>query len=155
MSRYDLVINGISYIVEILSVAHGQATVGVNGVTYQVQLPSGTSALQTQPQAPAVERAPAPPAAPAPSVPKASARPAQKPAVAQKGEPILAPMPGHIVNVMVKEGDTVSSGTTLMLMEAMKMENEIKSHVAGKVVSIQVEAGQTVGVNDVLAVIGE
>jgi biotin carboxyl carrier protein len=67
---------------------------------------------------------------------------------------ITAPMPGHILGVPVKPGDAVEVGDTLVVMEAMKMENEIKAHVAGKVVEVKVAKGQDVGVGEVLVVIG-
>ena len=63
-------------------------------------------------------------------------------------------MPGHILNVMVAAGDPVEVGDTLLVMEAMKMENEIKAHVAGKVLEVKASQGQDVGVGEVLVVIG-
>ena len=69
-------------------------------------------------------------------------------------EVISAPMPGHILNVLVAAGDAVEVGDTLLVMEAMKMENEIKAHVAGTIAEIKVSKGQDVGVGEVLAIIG-
>ena len=66
----------------------------------------------------------------------------------------MAPMPGHILSVSVKEGDAVENGDTVAIMEAMKRENEIKAHVAGKVLEIRVGQGQDVGVGEVLLGIG-
>jgi biotin carboxyl carrier protein len=63
-------------------------------------------------------------------------------------------MPGHILTVLVAVGDTVEVGDTLLVMEAMKMENEIKAHLAGTVSELKVSKGQDVGVGEVLAVIG-
>ena len=63
-------------------------------------------------------------------------------------------MPGHILNVVVGKGDSVAVGDTLVVMEAMKMENEIKAHVAGTVQQVSVSKGQDVGVGEVLVVIG-
>ncbi len=63
-------------------------------------------------------------------------------------------MPGHVLSVAVAEGDAVDVGDTLLVMEAMKMENEIKAHVAGKVLEVKVSQGQDVGVGEVLVVIG-
>lgn len=65
-----------------------------------------------------------------------------------------APMPGHILEVLVREGDVVSWGDTVVLMEAMKMENEIKAHVAGRVLRVCVRKGQDVSVSEPLVVIG-
>ena len=66
---------------------------------------------------------------------------------------ILAPMPGKIVRVQTKAGATVEKGEGVVVMEAMKMQNEMKSPRAGVVVSINVEPGDTVYAGDVLAVI--
>ena len=159
MSRYDLVIHGTPITVEILSVLGGQATVSVNGTTLQVKLPPGAggaspfvssqSTLVSPAAAPVfppetrfTQQAPPPrPVAPAAPAPVA-------------GEEVLAPMPGHIVKVLVREGDEVTADTPVVLMEAMKMENEIRSHVNGRVAAVRVKEGQTVRVNEVLVIIG-
>ena len=122
----------------------------VNGSTYEVEVEEigGVSA-----PAPAAR----PAAAPAPAVaPKAAA---PKPAAAPKAAPaggnsITAPMPGTILDIKVKEGDTVKSGQVLVILEAMKMENEIMAPADGKVVSIQVVKGASVNAGDVLVVLG-
>jgi biotin carboxyl carrier protein len=66
---------------------------------------------------------------------------------------ILAPMPGKVVRVLVAEGAEVEPGTGILVVEAMKMQNELKSPKPGKVVTINVEPGATVNAGDVLAVI--
>lgn len=66
-----------------------------------------------------------------------------------------APMPGQIVEVSVKEGDVVESGTRLMVLEAMKMQQPVVATVAGRVASLKVEVGSQVGEGDVLAVVEE
>ena len=88
--------------------------------------------------------APAPVAAPAP---------APAPVAAAAGEKVNSPMPGTILNVLVKAGDTVTEGQNLMVLEAMKMENEILSPKAGKVAQVAVTKGSTVATGDLLAVI--
>ena len=101
--------------------------------------------------------APVPAAAPA-AVPAAAAAPvpatAPAPAAPAAGEPVASPMPGTILNVLVKAGDTVTEGQNLMVLEAMKMENEILAPKAGKVVQVAVTKGSTVATGDLLAVIG-
>ncbi|RMG84383.1 MAG: acetyl-CoA carboxylase biotin carboxyl carrier protein subunit, partial [Candidatus Dadabacteria bacterium] len=99
------------------------------------------------PAQPAAQPAPAPQPQPAKPAPAAAPAP-------EGGEVITAPMPGHILNVLVAEGDAVEVGDTVVVMEAMKMENEIKAHVAGKVLEVKVAKGQDVGVGEVLVVIG-
>jgi biotin carboxyl carrier protein len=88
--------------------------------------------------------------------PKPVEKPAPKPAAAPKaaqqtgGNPVLAPMPGTIVSVDVQPGQAVAKGDVLVILEAMKMENEIVADTAGTVVSIQVSKGSTVNSGDVL-----
>jgi len=65
----------------------------------------------------------------------------------------VAPLPGRIVHVAVKPGDRVEKGATLLVIEAMKMENEFKAGTAGTVAEVRVEAGQAVNGGDVLVVI--
>lgn len=114
--------------------------VNVNGTTYEVEVEeiSGASAA-------AAAAAPAAPAA-APAAPAASAAPAG-------GEQILSPMPGNILDVRVNAGDAVKAGQVLMILEAMKMENEIMAPHDGKVASVSVKKGDTVEPDTLLCVI--
>jgi biotin carboxyl carrier protein len=66
---------------------------------------------------------------------------------------IVAPMPGKVVRILVNEGEEVASGKGILIVEAMKMQNELKTPKAGTVVSIRAEAGATVNAGDVLAVV--
>lgn len=157
MSRYDLVINGNAYTVNVRQVSQAGAQVEVNGVAYQVDFAAGTGSSPA-PSAPAAPVVPASAqAAPTRAVPAAKPVVAAAPApvAALGGEAVPAPMPGHILRVAVKVGDPVAVGDVVVIMEAMKMENEIKAHIAGVVKEVRVNAGQDVGVNDVLVVIGE
>ena len=94
-----------------------------------------------------VAAAPAPVAAPAPA-----AKPAAK-AVAG-GTKINSPMPGTILDLKCKVGDTVKKGTILLILEAMKMENEIIAPVDGTVKQIAVNKGASVSSGDLMVVIG-
>ena len=107
--------------------------VNVNGTAYEVELEEITAAA---PAAPAVPAAPTPTAAPA------------------GGEQITSPMPGNILSVNVAAGDAVKKGQVLMILEAMKMENEIMCPCDGKVVSVSVSKGATVESGALLCVIG-
>ena len=69
------------------------------------------------------------------------------------GESVKAPMPGTIISINVREGQTVKNGDTLFILEAMKMENEIMADKDGTVTKIMVTKGALVATNDVLAVI--
>ncbi len=66
---------------------------------------------------------------------------------------ILAPMPGKVVRILVEAGTEVEAGAGILVVEAMKMQNEMKAPKAGHVVSIDAEVGSTVNAGDVLAVI--
>jgi biotin carboxyl carrier protein len=71
------------------------------------------------------------------------------------GEQVKAPMPGRIVSISVAVGDTVETGQGVVVIEAMKMENELRAHAVGTVKEIRVGEGDTVDKNDVLVVIGD
>jgi len=95
---------------------------------------------------------PAPPAAPEPSKPAEPAAPAAGGDV--KGTALTAPMPGMIVNYEKKVGDTVEEGETVVILEAMKMENALPAPASGTVKAINFSSGDSVAKNDVLCVIG-
>jgi biotin carboxyl carrier protein len=70
------------------------------------------------------------------------------------GQILTAPLPGKVTHVSVRTGDTVTAGQSLVVIEAMKMENELKATAAGTVAEVRVSAGQAVNAGDVLVVIG-
>ncbi len=76
----------------------------------------------------------------------------EKREVAIEGEPIRAMLPGVVTKILVKEGDEVKAGDTVMILEAMKMENEVKSPKDGRIKQILVKEGDRVEKGDVLAV---
>ena len=120
-------------------------TITVNGVAYSVSVEetaAGAAPVAAAPAAPAPKpAAPAPAAAaPAPAAPKGAAG-----AVSVK-----APMPGNILDVKVKPGDTVKAGDALIVLEAMKMENEIVAPQDGTVATIEVNKGDVVNSGDTL-----
>lgn len=91
---------------------------------------------------------------PQPSVKSAAPQPKKEVATTGSGEAIEAPMPGTIVNIMVKNGDAVKKGQVVAILEAMKMENEIVAPIDGTVVSVDIEKGQNVNLGDSLVQIG-
>ena len=111
----------------------------VNGVAYDVTVEEMNEGVS----APAVAAAPV---VSAPAAPKATA----KPAIPAGANTATAPMPGTIVRVDVKVGDVVKKGDVLVVLEAMKMENDICAPADGKVVAVSVEKGQSVVVDEVL-----
>ena len=124
--------------------------VTLNGRTYEVEVEAGKAMLLSEYEAVApapVAAAPAAPAAAAPAAPAA-------PVVTGTGEAVNAPMPGNILKVNVKAGDAVKSGTVLVVLEAMKMENEIMAPKDGTVTQVLVSKGSTVDTGAPLVVIG-
>ena len=116
-------------------------TVTVNGVAYDVTVEETAGGAVVAPAA-----APAPaPAAPAPAP-----APAAAPAGSAGAVAVNAPMPGNILDVRVKPGDSVKAGDTLLILEAMKMENEISAPQDGTIASVNVSKGDTVNSGDLL-----
>ena len=112
--------------------------VTVNGTAYEIELEdiTGTESAKT-----AV--APAPKAETAPAAPVSSG----------EGETVSSPMPGNILSVNVKVGDAVKKGDVLLILEAMKMENEIRAPRDGKIASVGVAKGASVQSGTVLCVL--
>ena len=142
-------------------------TITVNGQAYVVTVEEGITAAARQApvyQAPVYAPAPAPvAAAPAPAPAPAPAAPAPEAAPAAEEAPAAAapasagsvtvesPMPGKILSISKAVGDAVEEGDTIMILEAMKMENEIVAPQSGTIASINVSVNQSVEAGEVLA----
>ncbi|EHL15034.1 biotin/lipoyl-containing protein [Peptoanaerobacter stomatis] len=138
--RYVVRINGKEYDVEVEKL----------GGPYQ-SLTRGTAYMQA-PVAYAPAPAPAPVQAPAPAPAPVAPAPTPAPvASAGSASDVTSPMPGKVFKVLAKPGDTVSEGQAVMILEAMKMENEIVAPVAGVIDAILVKEGDMVETDDVLA----
>lgn len=137
MKEYKFKINGNDYNVAINSTNGDLADVTVNGVSYQVEMENAMPAAAPVQAAPVAAPVAAPQAAPV-----QAAAPAAKPA--GEGKPVTSPLPGVIIEVSVKEGDTVAAGQKVAVLEAMKMENEIQADRAGVVTKINVSKGDSV-----------
>ena len=114
-------------------------TITVNGNVYEVTVEEGFTGAASTPKA----AAPAPKAAPAPA-PKAAPAPAAAPAGAAGAVAVTAPMPGKILGVKASAGQAVKRGQVLLILEAMKMENEIVAPQDGTVATINVAVGDSV-----------
>jgi biotin carboxyl carrier protein len=136
MKKFKFKINGTLFDVEVKNVEGYIAELDVNGTKYQVELEKEVRKVKTPT---IVKRA----------IPTTESKqaPVKSDGAISK---INAPLPGNILSLNVKEGDSVEKGGLLLVLEAMKMENNITSDVAGVIHSIKVKAGDTVLQNDLL-----
>ncbi len=135
MKEYKYKINGNNYTVTIGDIDNGLATVQVNGVPYKVEFEKTEKPVT-------IVNAPRPTAAPrTESGAKVIASPK---AASAGGNQVKAPLPGVVMSINVKVGDTVKASDTVLVLEAMKMENAIHAGYDGRVASIQVNPGDSV-----------
>ena len=156
MKQYRYTINGHPYEVTIHSADEEMAEVEVNGHRYSVRLSDETASeparRTTKPQPePAVSKAPVPEA---PKETPTAPLPQNQPKRDAGGREVIAPLPGLIREVLVSEGDQVKKGQKIMVLEAMKMENEINADSDGTITSLLVAKGDSVQGGDPLATIG-
>ena len=151
MKKYSLIINGNPYEVKIddINESSTEAHVTVNGTKYNVEIEGGKGRAASKPQVIAAPEATG--LSVTPKTPIAS-KPAAAPAVAG-GYKVTCPLPGTVISINVKEGDTVAAGQTVAVLEAMKMENNIDAERGGVVKQVVVAAGATVMEGDLLIVI--
>lgn len=130
--KFKITVNNEVYEVEVEEITEGGA----------VQPPAAPAPAPRPVQAtqPAVESKPAPAPAPTPKTPGS-------------GQQVVAPLPGNVLNILVNVGDKVTAGQTVLILEAMKMENEIAAPISGTVTSLLVSKGQTVNTNEALLTI--
>jgi len=136
MKSYKFTINGNEYHVDVKGIRENIAHIEVNGTSYEIEI----ERKEKQSKTPKLVRS-------------ASTGPAKPEITKQEGGsamPITAPLPGNILEILVKPGDIVRKGQKLMIMEAMKMENQVLAEKDGVVESIKVQPGQSVLQGDVL-----
>ncbi|MDE5784060.1 MAG: biotin/lipoyl-binding protein [Prevotella sp.] len=152
MNKYQYKVKGVDYEVEIAEVEGNIAKVNVNGIPFEIELQKPINAAKhptmnnpkvQSPQPASVKVAQ--PVAP---------QPAQPVVPAGAGTPLKAPLPGTIVEIKVQIGQQVNVGDTVLVLEAMKMQNNIEAETAGQVTSIVVKQGDTVMEGSVLLTIG-
>ncbi len=130
MKSYKFTINGNTFEVDVISVEGTTAQIEVNGTTFEVEIHGQTRQVKSPPV-----------------VVKQQVKEPKKEIEKKAGQSkttIKAPLPGLILNILVKPGDTVSKGQKLYVMEAMKMENEIKAERDGVITAVMVTEGQSV-----------
>ena len=147
MKKFKFKINGNQYNAEVLSVEDNIAEIDINGTKYSVEVdkamqPVKTPKLVRSVSVPSTDSHPAVAKTASPSSPKGTGT-------------IKSPLPGVILDLFVKVGDAVNIGQRLLVLEAMKMENNIEADKAGKIISIAKQKVDAVMEGDVLIVIGE
>ena len=154
MNKYQYKVKGVDYEVEIAEVEGNIAKVNVNGIPFEVELQKPINAAKhptmTAPKVQAPQSAAAKPDAPQ----TATETPAAQPATAGAGHAIKAPLPGTITDIRVELGQQVNAGDIVLVLEAMKMQNNIEAEATGKITSILVKPGDTVMEGSVLLTIG-
>ena len=146
MNKIEYKVQGVDYEVEIEEMEGNVAKVSVNGIPFEVELkqPINPAKAITRPKV----------VAPAPAAAAPVARPAAPAAPAGAGSPVKAPLPGTISSINVKVGDKVNVGDTVVVLEAMKMQNNIEAENSGTVTSILVNQGDSVMEGATLITIG-
>ena len=162
MRRYTLDIGNREFVIDVQEVDADQFEVTVGNESYAVTLTGEQTVGGTIVPAPQSSAPRAAPAAPsdssAPSAPKAAAAAApaaRKPAGGGGKGALKAPMPGVILEVSVKAGDTVTRGQQIAILDAMKMHNVIGAPRNGTIAEVCVDDGQTVGHGDVIVTFQE
>jgi len=147
MKKFKFTINGNNYNTEIINVEDNIAEIEINGTSYSVEVDKEMRTVKTpklvrSTVAPSTDHQPSTAKTSNPTAPKGTGT-------------IKSPLPGVILDVFVKEGDVVKIGQKLLMLEAMKMENNIEADQPGKIISIAKKQGDSVMEGDVLMVIGE
>jgi biotin carboxyl carrier protein len=141
MKEYKFKVSGKDYTVSVDNVEENIVDVVVNGTSHKVE-------LEKAPEAPA------PVARPVVQRPTETATPAAPAATGGSGKPLKSPLPGVIIDVFVRKGDVVKNGQKVLLLEAMKMENNIDSDRDGTILDIKIAKGDNVNEGDTLIIIG-
>lgn len=160
MAKYEYKVKGVDYVVEIQDIEGNIANVTVNGIPFEVEMKQPVKAgkqkvkLSEERRVKSEEFNSSSSATNASSATNESSAPITKPAAAAaSGKPVIAPLPGTINEIKVKVGDKVNAGDTVVVLEAMKMQNNIDAETSGTIASINVNKGDAVMEGDTLVTI--
>ena len=160
MAKYEYKVKGVDYVVEIQDIEGNIANVSVNGIPFEVEMKQPVKAgkqkvkLSEERRVKSEEFNSSSSATNASSATNESSAPITKPAAAAaSGKPVVAPLPGTINEIKVKVGDKVNAGDTVVVLEAMKMQNNIDAETSGTIASINVNKGDAVMEGDTLVTI--
>ena len=142
MAKYQYTVKGVDYEVEIKDIEGNIANVSVNGIPFEVETKQPVKAAKKKVKL-------GKPTVKVQEAPKPETAPAQE----AGGKAVTAPLPGTINEIKVKVGDKVNAGDTVVILEAMKMQNNIEAETAGTIASINVNKGDAVMEGDTLVTI--
>ena len=160
MAKYEYKVKGVDYVVEIQDIEGNIANVTVNGIPFEVEMKQPVKSSKQkvkltdgQYNISASSVASAGSAAGSSSAASSDSASSSKQATPAAGKPVVAPLPGTINEIKVKVGDKVNTGDTVVVLEAMKMQNNIDAETSGTITSINVNKGDAVMEGDTLVTI--
>lgn len=160
MAKYEYKVKGVDYVVEIQDIEGNIANVTVNGIPFEVEMKQPVKSSKQKVKLSDVQNnisassvASAGSAAGSSSAASSDSASSSKQATPAAGKPVVAPLPGTINEIKVKVGDKVNTGDTVVVLEAMKMQNSIDAETSGTITSINVNKGDAVMEGDTLVTI--
>ena len=157
MAKYQYTVKGVDYEVEIQDIEGNIANVTVNGIPFEVEMKqpvkAGKQKAKLSEERRAEESEERRVKSEESNSSSASAASTSSAPTAGAGKPVVAPLPGTINEIKVKVGDKVNAGDTVVILEAMKMQNNIEAETSGTITSINVNKGDAVMEGDTLVTI--
>ena len=157
MAKYQYTVKGVDYKVEIQDIEGNIANVTVNGIPFEVEMKqpvkAGKQKVKLSEEQRAEESEERRVKSEESNSSSASAASTSSAPTAAAGKPVVAPLPGTINEIKVKVGDKVNAGDTVVILEAMKMQNNIEAETSGTITSINVNKGDAVMEGDTLVTI--
>ena len=152
--KYQYTVKGVDYEVEIQDIEGNIANVTVNGNTFEVEMKQPVKAGKQKVKLSEERRVKSEESNSSSSATNASSATTTQPAAAAASDkPVVAPLPGTINEIKVKVGDKVNAGDTVVILEAMKMQNNIEAETSGTITGINVNKGDAVMEGDTLVTI--
>ena len=152
--KYQYTVKGVDYEVEIQDIEGNIANVTVNGIPFEVEMKQPVKAGKQKVKLSEERRVKSEESNSSSSATNASSATTTQPAAAAASDkPVVAPLPGTINEIKVKVGDKVNAGDTVVILEAMKMQNNIEAETSGTITGINVNKGDAVMEGDALVTI--
>ena len=153
MAKYEYKVKGVDYVVEIQDIEGNIANVTVNGIPFEVEMKQPVKAGKQKVKLSEERRVKSEESNSSSATNASSATTTQPAAAAASDKPVVAPLPGTINEIKVKVGDKVNAGDTVVILEAMKMQNNIEAETSGTITGINVNKGDAVMEGDTLVTI--